>query len=100
MSFFSCCTSQEKIDKNSLKKSSKNYHHAKALPSLANMCFKSGIFPSSNANFLIVSIFRPTFFQFNVSYLEFNVVSTTNYFPLAQSYLSQHEIHERFIPSQ
>ncbi|KAG4952973.1 hypothetical protein AAZX31_14G024300 [Glycine max] len=41
MSFFSCCTSQEKIDKNSLKKSSKNYHHAKALPSLANMCFKS-----------------------------------------------------------
>ncbi|XP_020210702.1 probable serine/threonine-protein kinase PBL23 [Cajanus cajan] len=43
MSFFSCCTSQEKINKNPLERSSRAFNHVKALPSFANMCFKSDI---------------------------------------------------------
>ncbi|KAK7300104.1 hypothetical protein RJT34_10938 [Clitoria ternatea] len=41
MSFFSCCVSQEKINKNSSKRSSKDFNHTKALPSLSNICFKT-----------------------------------------------------------
>lgn len=50
MSFFSCWTSsQEKINKNSLKKSNKSnkdYHNSKAQPSIsiANKVLKYGIF--------------------------------------------------------
>ncbi|OIW16339.1 hypothetical protein TanjilG_19055 [Lupinus angustifolius] len=41
MSFFSCCASQEKIDKKSLKKNIQDYHDAKTQPSFANISFKT-----------------------------------------------------------
>ena len=41
MSCFPCCTSQERINKRSLKKSIKEYHDAKTLTSFANISFKT-----------------------------------------------------------
>ncbi|KAL5548305.1 hypothetical protein UlMin_003536 [Ulmus minor] len=41
MNCFSCCMSQEEIDRKSLKKSIKDYHDTKTLASFANISFKS-----------------------------------------------------------
>ncbi|XP_062077770.1 probable serine/threonine-protein kinase PBL23 [Humulus lupulus] len=41
MSCFSCCMSQEKVDRKSLKKSIKEYQDTKTLASFANISFKS-----------------------------------------------------------
>ncbi|KAF4394130.1 hypothetical protein F8388_017943 [Cannabis sativa] len=41
MSCFSCCMSQEKVDRKSLKKSIKEYQDTKILASFANISFKS-----------------------------------------------------------
>ncbi|QCE01702.1 probable serine/threonine-protein kinase PBL23 [Vigna unguiculata] len=40
MSFFSCCTSSEKINKNAFRGSSRDFNHAKSMPSCGRMCFK------------------------------------------------------------
>ncbi|KAL9316629.1 hypothetical protein ACSQ67_017630 [Phaseolus vulgaris] len=40
MSFFSCCKSSEKINKNSFRRSSKDFNYEKAMPSCGRLCFK------------------------------------------------------------
>ncbi|XP_038899488.1 probable serine/threonine-protein kinase PBL23 [Benincasa hispida] len=42
MSWFQCCMSEERINRNALKKSIKEYNDTKTLASFANLSFKSG----------------------------------------------------------
>ena len=51
MNWFSCCMSQERINRRSLKKSIKEYHDTKTLASFTKLSFKSGNFFSFNVIF-------------------------------------------------
>lgn len=70
MNCFSCCMSQEKINRRSLKKSIKEYHDTKTLASFTKLSFKSGKFFSFSVIFpqplqLILNLKEENYFSFN-----------------------------------
>ncbi|BAT80734.1 probable serine/threonine-protein kinase PBL23 [Vigna umbellata] len=80
MSFFSCCTSSEKINKNSFRGSSRDFNHAKSMPSCGTMCFKSD---NSKRKFIeqeIAKIGRGNITSQTFSYHEL-CVATGNFHP-------------------